>query len=602
MNCRHARRDLRRRIDESLDIQRELELEAHLSECSRCRGFDRRAQTLEETLARLPEPPLAGLDVEHAVAVVRSRRQADRGEQARKSKRTQWIRWAVPLAAGLVLWAGLDILSGGPDSTTEPGADAVASAALMAPPGEELVSAQEELTSTSDGPALDPGQPIDHDRLAQVRAEVRAHLAQLGGSLPPDPTSQDLAALAEGFDLATVGLARGDWPVLRIVEGVLAEPEPLLARTAARYLGLRGSLSSVRHLRQALKRDDLARDAALALGDMGAAGLDGLAQAVDVPLARAVAIEGLVRVGSVPAAGYLSLAYERDADPVLLTALGAMGAEALPEVLALHVRGLLDEDLYLKTLGGIEGAGAWCVEQLEARGFDGEPAVVLGASALEPEHTARWIEAHLHNRDYRELTRRFLPTLPGVAGVRSLIRLHSDSRLSSQDLAQATSAAQRLDGERFAVVALERGPGTLKSREVLLELLLAAPEDAGLLALSVCAGDTELPQTERTTAALRLGESDLPDALPVLARVFSQCSSAERNLAAACLLGIDRLGGLQAVEPLLQGGPRRTYQNILALLQSSSGDEHSAPSIYKLARELRSFLSARDRMTPSISS
>lgn len=611
MNCRRSQRALRQRLDETLQLDLELRLQSHLADCARCRAFDARAQALEEALVRLPEPPVERLDVERALQAVRVARVA---RVPATTVARPWRRVAAVVvgsaAASFALWIALSEDTRSREQLAD-SERVTPTEVTPAPEPPTLVEAELSPLAPVEASTsqLAPEQVLDVERLAAARTEVRERLSVLGASLELDATPEEVEAFAQLFELDTLALRRGDWPVRRIVEGSLSLDDLAVASAAARYLGARGDSSSLRHLRAALQREELAPVAVRAMIDLGPTGVESLGLALTVPEARDMAIIGLVRMGNRPAAEQLARGYEASlngesgADAELLDALAQLGTPALPELLALHAQGSLDQYGYHAALENIDGAEAWFTERLEAGDLEHPRSTLDGIGTLAPGVALSWLEGNLHERRYRELTRELLPIVPGSATVACLARLHADSRLSSADLADMTTRALLFDAARFVTAASEHGPGSVNTRETFLELALAIDDERAVMpVLLVSVADAELAESARAEAALRIGVSDNSDALPVLQEVFAMCTSSERQLAAACLIGIARIGGDDALNVVLDGGPRRPNKNIRSLLQRREAGERISPSIYKLARELKPFLSARDQANRRTSS
>ncbi len=606
MKCRSAQRALRLQLDDSLALERELALEHHLADCASCRSRAMQMQALEEALVRLPQPPVERLDVERAVAQVRARCEVAPVEPVERGHLLR--QGAIVLAAaaaGLLLWTALR--EGEARETVRT-------------PSEQLVT--ERRVTPEDGPDLRPTEPsplntstaaefvpLDTHRLAAAREEVRTALRELGTGIGLDASREEVLALAELFDLNTLALRRGDWPVRSIVEGMLTSDELGIARAAARYLGVRAGSSSARRLRAVLEHEELSSSIVLALVDLGAGGQEGLADALELPAVRDVALGGLVQLATPTAAAHLGSALESTAtgdaswSQALLDGLAQMGTVGLPELLQLHANETLDDETWLAALQDVQGASEWFARRLGQGQLSKPRTSLIATRALAPDETLTWLEAHLYERAYQELSREFLPTLAGERVVTILARLHEDSRLASDDLAAMLKAALETDTQRFVRALQTRSSVSTSQRQTLLEMLLALSEpDLAIPALMAAVGASDLSESARSEAALHIGESSTDGALPALTAAFADCTLSERKLAAACLLGIVRIGGLEAVASALDGGPRRTTQNIRSLLQRREAEERLIPSIYKLSRELKPFLSARDRETRRTSS
>lgn len=606
MACRSARRAILRRVDGDLPIEAELELDAHLAGCPACRRVEERAMRLEEALVRLPEPATARLDVEGAVRRIRARMEArDGAYEAARGRRVPIARLAAAAAAVLLLAAlwhqGRAKEDDSPerDATTE-----VAGAVDVVP--EPARSA--ESVAGGGSHAEKEGVPFDRSRLEAAREEVRALLASSGEALPGGATREEALAFAERFDEGAARLRASEWPVRRIVEGMLESDDLAAARAAARYLGVRGDTRSRRALTLALSVETPAvvEAATRALGDLGADGLEGLRVALAEREVRALAIEQIITVGGAEAADALSETLIEEVEAKggslapsedLLAALQGLGEPAVLPLLEIGERGWLERDEVLRALEGIDGAGLALERRLaeESRGGQGELALAC-AARLAPDAALAWCLEHQDDPRRGQLALRHLPEVPGVEVVDALLALADRARLSGAELERLTARALERDAARFARRAEELVGERDDARATeLAELLVAADAPGAGEALAVLASYERLEPALRQAAALAVGERGDASLLPRLTGLFATLGPGDRYLASACLISIRALGGEDACRGALEGVADRATENILSLLLRRRTSEGRNPSIYKLSRELKPILADRER-------
>lgn len=599
MSCRKARRALRKRIDERLPIEVEFQLDAHLERCTACRAAEARALQLEEALARLPEPATERLDVEHSVQVIRARIERKGGGGRTEPAGRPWplVRLAAAAAALILVGFLLFELSGEEDPGPTGPPENVAGGAPEEQP-EGPAPREDELAAQDSA--------VDRERLEATREKVRALLTECSGELPEGATRDEAVAFAELFDGRTARLRRQEWPVRRIVERMLEKGDLAAARGAARYLGVRGDSRSRRQLVHSLERAEVAAASTRALGDAGAEGLEGLGAALARREVRALALEGIARVGGEEAAATLAevLLEETAANEGLLTpsedllaTLLELGEHAVEPLIELGERGWLSREELFRAMEGLAGIESYFDQQLAWRSRKVPTELVLaGAVRFAPDSALSWCIDELYDRRCGELATLFLPRIPGELTVDALIGLRSDARLGSAELEQMTTVALEVDGERFA-----RQAGFLIDREQkddatgLAELLLAANHPGTGETLTLLASPPLLDPAIRQAAVLAVGEWGAESDLPALLELFATLGTGDRYLASACLISIEALGGETACRSALAGVAARPTQNILSLLHRRKASEGKNPSIYKLARELKPILADRAR-------
>ncbi len=659
MKCRDARRALERRIDERLALEVGFELDAHLERCAACRERLQRGDALGEALARMPEPPLERIDVEHSVSAIRARVEAARGAAAPASRRrAPLVTWAaVAAAASLALalvWSerGSDSSqngAGGPspavagqalenDATGVASATGVATSSATDAPTNTTTPAP--VRSPSDPGAVTSGatatettaprnpNPVDAQRLGRARGEVRGRLLAAAEGLGPSPRLEDLTAFVRRFDESTADLRSEDWPVLRLVEGALHDDDANIAVLAARYLGRRGDRATWPRLENALEREDLQFVVVDAFADAGEAGFDGLASALRRPDLREAALLALSDAGSEAAARCIAdqLARERaaagevalleapsrnaesqetpapraPAQSDLLEALVGFDDHAVGVLLALGEDGALPFEELLGALERMPAAPEWLADALDEAPRARDPEMLVRcATQLQPEAAAEWLLDHARDRRHAALVRSELPRVAGEAGVAALIVLAEDQRTSSDTLDALVGQSLEFDAERFATHA-EQLP--VLHQVVLAELLIGAEDPLAVHGLRVLAQGVQMPEELRRDVLLAIGEVGDETDVELLLALFADLREHERLLAASGLVALHALGGDPAVQRALEGAEERDLRNLLGLLRRRKAGSGTTSSIYKLARGLRPFLSARDRATQDSSS
>lgn len=635
--CRRARRRIEAAFDGTLSLSEEFLLEEHVRDCPRCRARLRGGEALADLLLALPDPPEENLDLERSVAGVRAALdQGDRGlgdgAGERRPRPAPGRRaLAVAAAAAAALALGLWLARPHDGERAAPVGGDRPLAAHDGPSGPSGPSGQSGPSGPSDRPASGPAQAVaavvvhpplasplhptdlDVERLARAQAQVRAHLARAAEDRLPDRVGEFLAR----FDELAAPLEDGGWPVGRMVAQLVADPDPRVAGAAARYAGRRPDRLVVRRLEEALDRPSVRVPATLALADAGDLGERALARAFWVP-----ELSGLVRGRMV------ERAQDPDRDPArpdrvparvvawVKTALAAAPREptprqqalaaGLPDILArcgpegaealLGLAGepLLRDDLVLDALAAAPGAEAALAASLEGRpGAAREAFLLYAVERLKPAGSYEWVRErawHGHDRGAAALA---LATFTGVAPVRALLELSQTRRLTDGELLAAFRRAVAVDPERALSAAwehVERGDGVASGRY--LEWLVRAEHGEAVPAVLVLVEHAALPDEGRELALLAAGELGGPEHVVDLTRLLEGLSATDRELAAACLLAIHRLGGEQATLDALADASPRTRARALELCAGGRGP---AVTLFHLAHALEPLLRARDR-------
>jgi len=598
VSCRKERRRILKRLDLSLALEEELLLERHLADCDACDAFQERAAALEEGLARLPEPRTERVGVEGAVAAIRAR--IDARPAGRPRPRRGLRRWA-PIAAGVAAALLLALFAPGTRDAVPPEAPEPRTRIVT---GQEARSEEQQRAATA--PSSRPPTPaagdedarLDLERLADAREEVRALLLGSAPALAPAAAQPDARTFFESVERSTRHLRLQQWPVPRIVAGILESGPAEEARAAARYLGQLGDRTSVAALERAVARGDVLVDVVRALRDVGTGGLGGLELAARAPGHRSGALAAIGAVGGAEAANAVERIARLDARTTgavpadVLAALVGLGDPGLDPLLRLGRDALVEEEVLLARLDAIPGAGTALVERLatwRARRIDG--LQMRAAAQLEPERALPLIADMCLERSSRLAALDCLARAEDPGAVAALARLWSAGRISSAVLAPFAREAVERDPKRLAWAADRAAArGDAGALEDLLELFVTSGSRSAAPALSILARSPALGAAERRSAVLAIGEVGGEEHAQALVELFRSLGPDERHLAAACLLVAHELAGEEASLRALEGAPPRSAQSILSLLLRRDAEGRTTVSIYKLARELEPVL------------
>ncbi len=587
--CRELRSRILPAVDGSLSIEAMFEFEEHLRACADCRERYEEARALDAALARLPEPPVERVDVARAVARVRAA--IDRESAPAPRRATRWV----PLAIAATAAAAILVAVFRPRSLPAP-------AAPSADRGEP--------TMATESPALPPATPepvdipLDPARLAQAREEVRCLLALAAERLPAPGDPALPAELASRFDEGSRDLERSRWPVLRLVEGALGDPDPAVARAALRYLGMRGDRLSIRMLEGALARPQSLVDAALALCDAGEAGLDSLAPAVRDPRASSLVLARVSARGGPGAARFLEACVRetarvegsrRGSARLLeeIDALARTGTSAVASLLRLGSDGTLTPAEVIDALARTQGAGESVADFFLSRPRGVDDGLVLQAlAALQPSRALPLLEKRcLELRERRGQVLECIEAYGGKDGLATLLRLSASGRIAPADLEiPILSTLSRDRGAGSAVVEDWSRAGRRVELHVFQGFLFDHPVSASAPACIALSGSDLVPSSDRRWAVLLAGETGIAEDADALAELFWRLKPAEKELRAACLIAIRALAGVDRIERVVDSLPSRTAGRVLALLAERDARTRPASTASRLARELESAL------------
>lgn len=600
ISCREARSRILPAIDGSLRIERVFELEEHVRGCSDCRARHEEARAIDAALTRFPEPPVDRIDLDRAVAGIRAAIDGESAPAHRAAPRRRVARW-VPIALGGVAALAAAVLVAfllrtRPDAV--PGEIRAPEVVVAPPPPEPEVAPK---------PAPEPpesSEPIDPARLERARDEVRCLLANSAELLPAPGDPSPAAELARRFDEGARELVRSGWPISRLVEGHLSDPDPHVARAATRYLGVRGDRLALRALESSLARPAGCVDAALALCDAGDSGLEGLASALREPPATSLVVARLVdRPGESSARlleGHLrDAARSRDArggSARLLEAIDALarlGTVSVPVLLRMGSDATLTSAEVVDALARTEGSADAVADLVLVRPRGIDDGLALAAiAALQPPRALPLLERRcLEQRESRTQALDAVALYGGRRGLEVLVRLAASGRIPRGEI--EASILEVVSGDRDAgraVVEDATRAGRRGEVAVLQQILTDAPGRDGAPALVALGGSSLLPSSDRRWCVLLAGETGLEQDAVAVAELFRTVRSSEKEVRAACLIAIRSLAGIEGLERFLETLPPRVAERVLALLAARDARARPASTVSRLARELETAL------------
>ena len=610
IRCRTARAYMLRAVDDELALERDLELRAHLTDCEVCRVHWERAAALEQALARLPDPPLDSLDVERAVAAVRARC-ADEpapGALGPRRERSPSRRAAVAAALALGLIGAAFFLARGRGPVAELPAQAVAPPAAggpepavvaLAPRGSEG-PVDERAPRPSEVPALAAPGPVTEPEIGPASLE-RIEAARLRArraltSVREAAANGGVAEIERGLE----ALAGEGWPVVRLVERFVDDPDPALALAAVEYLGAKGDRLSARALARRLvsvvevgAAESLRPTLVRALSTAGEDGVAALGAAAREPeladdvLAVCAAVGGKLGarrarevVESCEAAGREGGARRG------LETLARLGEPGLEALVSLGTEGRLSGEPVLGALATARGGREWLAERIAGGPPPREVGFLLVAAGRSGVDAALpWIAARGREREHAAAASAALAELGSFEALARLFALHDAGHFVN---GEAEAALERLEARRpGALASYVEWQRDAPASEQLLECLLEVDAPWVGSGLAALARNPRLAEGARVWASLALGEVGAVDQLPVLGELVRRLGAGEERLAAACLLSIRALGGREALLELLVPDARREW---LALLEGRHRQRRLAAPLYKLARRIEPWL------------
>jgi predicted anti-sigma-YlaC factor YlaD len=582
MNCRIARRWVLRELDRDLSVDQALELDAHVASCRACRVLSQRAAVLDEALLALGEPPVERLDVERSVRAIAGRIdvvELERGRRVRALRVAGALATAVAIVA-VFAWEVLrhpaaprtpDVASEGP--RTQP-----AATGLPPPPREAVADSNE--------PALDIA------RLEAAREEVREHLRAAATDLPELAARPAALAFAAKVDAARDTPTLVAWPIVRIAGGLTADGDPLVARAAKRYLGVRGDRLAQRVLQDRWSADNSDREALLALLDIGEPAFDVLVQGCrhrDVgELARSRLSDDALAVRVLERA-LRDASAEPEQQAPLVDELVRRGPDAALALLRLARDAALERDTALRALDRVPQARRVLGELVQSEssranpsGFDAD-LMIAACARVQPPEAVNWLAAQCRDPHRRPAALDALSAYEAPDAFAALLDLQREARLDRGDLTLPLDARFARGSEHLLALTEDFIAADAGHATAWLELLVERADPLAGPSLTRIAAAPTLPEEDRELAARAVGDFGRANDVRRLTEVFRALDGRERRLAAVCVDSIHRLGGDEAVSNLLAGAPRRHTERVLDVLRKRSPE---SVSLVQLSRAL----------------
>ncbi|MEW6073537.1 MAG: zf-HC2 domain-containing protein [Planctomycetota bacterium] len=584
--CRVARGRIERAVDGRLAVEERFLLEEHLAACPRCAAEHARAAALAEALQRWPEPAGEEIDGERAVGAIRAAIAAREHAALRAARGRRRLALA-GAAAGVAASAGIAtiLLRAGEPEVAAPAAPLEpAVAASPAPPPAVAVE--------SDPDAPDPA------RLAAARNAVRASLAAAFAGFRDEADPRPPAAR---FDAATRELRRAHWPIPRLVEDLLADPDPALAAGAARYLGVRGDRASVLRLAAALPGAPAKAPLVRALGDRGPLAIGALGALLGDPAAGELAAAELARIGGPEAAAALEAEVRRQDSgsprrAALLAHLAATGAASVESFLRLAAEDEEGAGALLDHLARAEGA-AEELGRIAGSAGRRHPSSVLFAAVgrLQPSGALGWVEERTRESASRAAALECLAGWEGPEALEALLRIDARGAVPDAEIyATLDTLVERAPDRLAAFVEMQLARGDAAGAERLLHLLLVLENPWTGESLARIALADLLPAEDRQWAALAVGEVGRAADAERLAAGLPAIDRDERRLLAAGLISIHAHLGPAGAARALEGLEVPSPSRVLAALADASRRDARAGGLHRVARALDVAAGPRD--------
>ncbi len=567
LSCRRARRAILSGVDGELPLERRLALLSHLDGCAACAEYHARASSLEQQVRALAEPPSDLRSHAAAVAAILGRI----AEAPESGARAVWALSTVAAALLLGAFFGWSWFQRLP-RPSEPGGDLV--------------------VEGSETAGLDP---------ARVASLVRENLlaAFAGGEL-----FSDAEPLARRFEALSESILT--WPLVRVAETLLDDPDVRVAAAAARYLGVRGDRVSIARMEAALQRADVAPAVLRALGDRGANAASALRVALSDPALVPLALEELGRVGGAGPARVVEeglrtrwkelAAAERDAWLDALCRTGPSSAESLLR-LAADFSPEGGASGILSRLRDVEQGSEKLLCVLERRSARHSAELLVDAlEVLQPNEALPWLEDRCSEPRLCPRALACLGNWGDAAAIRSFLRLDELGTVPEEELLDTfrTFAASHAELLAETVRRFDEDQETLARRY--LELLLASGEASAASALVAFTHSAALPLADRAWAALGVAELGTDEHARELLEGLRERPAGGREVQAACLIAAWKILGPDEVRATLENlAPRgaRRVEEVLAEVSDRT------PGPVALARVSRALIGACASRNPS---
>lgn len=637
--CPRFEEDILLAVDGSLPERDLAALEQHARTCTSCAQALRAARLVETHLAQIELAPLSSSEIDAHIGVIGARiRAANAQPKAPVSKRFSDAlsapRIAIAAAVLACLGAAIAFLVSRGDAPPAPTIVDVRDAS-----GEEASPPALVGVRTSDPePELDTSDPSlnleqnsadprryaefaaatelaaeaqrDAERLALARRSVATALADAAFTAIPDPV-----AFAADVDARVGELVRGDWPLVRIVEGYARDTDLDLARRALRYLAARGDVLSLAAVRAATRKPELASEAWRALAHVQPERVDLLDRDPAARVAVDLALGSLIERGGREAAEALEDALRRTdpsrtdpsrSDPVslaedgareneLLDALVGLGIPAIPSLLRLAEQGRPSRALALDALARTPGAFAHLASIVrEARPPIGDETLLSAFARIPPEGPRAdgvfaWIAARAGESRTRSRALTTLARCGSPAALGVLVDL--SARDSAVDVDDAIVTLVELRPESATELAASNDArGRKRDQQALLGMLSTIGRSSAVPGLIALSESPLCDMGDRRLALLACGVAGDADAAERLALVFAR--TRERELRASVLVALQNIGGAAAVDRLVADLPVRTSDAIRKILADPELHQRGVHAQARVARELSRHMAA----------
>lgn len=632
-SCPQFEEDILLAADGSLPERDLAALEQHAGTCTSCAQALRAARLVETHLAQIELAPLSSSEIDAHIGAIGARiRAANAQPHAPISKRLSGSisarRIAIAAAVLALIGAAIAFIVSRGDAPPAPTIVDVRdeSTEHISPPA--VVDAQAsdpepEVDTSEPSPTLEqyPADPRryaefaaatelaaeaqrDAERLALARRSVATALADAAFTPIPDPV-----AFAADVDARVGELVRGDWPLVRIVEGYARDTDPDLARRALRYLAARGDVLSLAAVRAATRKPELASEAWRALAHVQPERVDLLDRDPAARVAVELTLQSLVERGGREAAEALEDALRRSdpsrsdpsrSDPVsladdgareneLLDTLVGLGIPAIPSLLRLAEQGRPSRPLALDALARTPGAAA----HLAALVRDTRPPIgdetLLSAFARIPPEGPRadgvfaWIAARAGESRTRSQALTTLASCGSPAALGVLVDL--SARDSAVDVDDAIVTLVELRPESATELAASNDArGRKRDQQTLLGMLSTIGRSSAVPGLIALSESPLCDLGDRRLALLACGVEGSDEDAQELERVFDRTS--ERELRAAVLVALHTVRGSECVARVLADVPDQTREAILAILDSTDLAQRGVHAQARVAREI----------------
>lgn len=490
-----------------------------------------------------------------------------------------------------------------------------AGARELAPPNTPDASAAASSAAVEAGSRDEP-DARSIEELAR-RSAARQRLAEVLVATWTRTKDAERDALSLAFADATRELAREGIPIARVAADLAdstgstgpTEGDDLdVARAALRYLGTQAGRVELRSVERALKRPELHDAAALALVDLGEAGAELVARECTTDADPTPLFARLSARGDRDAAASLERCVRELAsrarsprESTARRALLAARADEAARMLARHagagVESLLrlarDGSLAIEDLGALlalaPGGRERIDELLRAPKPQLDPRVTLQAVAsLRPPAGVDWLYARaLETRNEQAAALGVLADYGDGASLRALLRLKASGRVESTRIEAALD--QALERGPDSAAELARELAERRDRVGLAQLfdeLARAPRAAHVRALLEIARAELLPDVERRAALELATEFGSAGDCVALAELFRALPPRERELRAATIVALHRLGGRAALERVFAREAEARVTRLVTLLEAPGASTRLSNTLFRVAREL----------------